>query len=243
MGNKMLWEQYDAWKKDCRWVDLTRELSTETPHWSGFPDLVLEVPYDYPVGFFVHKYTLVSQYGTHVDAPCHFVEGTRTLAEIEPREMVLPLCVIDISEKVKENVDYVFGVKDIEEWEAVHGQIPEGAFVAMRTDWSKRADLNNADENGVKHFPGWGMDALEFLAKVRKVTALGHEPADTDPGIVSAKDGYVGEYYLLEQDCYQIEMMVNLDQVPATGSLIFCGFPKAKDSPGFTARCIALCPR
>lgn len=167
----------------------------------------------------------------------------RTLAEIEPWEMVLPLCVINVSAQVKENVDFVLTRADVEAWEKEHGEIPAGAFVAMRTDWSKRDDLDNSDEAGVKHFPGWGMDALQYLAVEKKIKAFGHEPADTDPGIVSAKEGYVGEYYLLEQDCYQIELMVNLDQVPVTGSLIFCGFPKAKDSPGFTARCIALCPK
>ena len=57
-----------------------------------------------------------------------------------------------------------------------------------------------------------------------------HEPADTDPSVIACTEGYVGEYYIL-------------DQVPAVGSLIFVGFPKAKDSPGFTARCIALCPK
>ena len=243
MTNTALWKQYEDWKKEYKWVDLTRVLSPDTPHWSGFDDMVVEVPFDYPDGFFVHKYTMVSQYGTHIDAPCHFPQGKRSLDQILPEEMVLPLCVIDVSDKVKENVDYTFCVQDVLDWEAKYGKIPEGAFVAMRTDWGKRDELDNVDENGVKHFPGWGMDALEFLAKERKVKALGHEPADTDPGVVSAKEGFVGEYYLLDQDCYQIELMVNLDQVPPVGSLIFCGFPKAKDSPGFTARCIALCPK
>ena len=148
MGNKMLWNQFEGWKNDYKWVDLTRELSPETPHWSGFPDMVLEVPFDYPDGFFVHKYTLVSQYGTHIDAPCHFPQGRRSLDQIMPDEMVLPLCVIDVSEKVKANVDYTFCVQDVLDWEAVYGKIPEGCFVAMRTDWGKRDELDNVDENG-----------------------------------------------------------------------------------------------
>ncbi|MBQ9092041.1 MAG: cyclase family protein, partial [Anaerotignum sp.] len=174
MGNKALWNQYEGWKKDDKWVDLTRELSVDTPHWSGFPDMVLEVPFDYPDGFFVHKYTLVSQYGTHIDAPCHFPQGRRSLDQIMPEEMVLPLCVIDITDKVNENVDYVFGVQDILDWEAKYGKIPEGAFVAMQTGWSKREDMNNFDENGIKHFPGWGIPALEFLVHERRVKAVGH---------------------------------------------------------------------
>lgn len=244
MENKKLWEQYQGWKQDCCWIDLTRELSTETDHWSGFPAMEVEVPFNYPeAGFFAHKYTLVSQYGTHIDAPCHFVEGKRTLAEIMPEEMVLPLCVIDVAKEAAANADFVCGMAEILAWEAEYGRIPEGAFVAMRTDWSKRADMDNIDADGVKHFPGWGMDALKFLIEERNVAAFGHEPKDTDAGIESAKNGYAGEYYLLEQNRYQIELMCNLDRLPPVGALIFCGFPKAKDSPGFTARCLALCPK
>ena len=86
-------------------------------------------------------------------------------------------------------------------------------------------------------------DYIVAFAKERKVKAVGHEPADTDPGVIACTEGYVGEYYILDQECYQVELMINLDQVPPVGSLIFVGFPKAKDSPGFTARCIALCPK
>ena len=244
MENRKLWEQYAEWKKEYRWVDLTRELSIETDHWSGFDTMRVEVPFDYAEdGFFAHTYTLVSQYGTHIDAPCHFVEGKRTLDQIMPEEMVLPLCVIDVAEQAAANPDFICGTAEILAWEEKHGRIPDGAFVAMRTDWSKRADMDNMGEDGVKHFPGWGMDALKFLIEERNVTAFGHEPKDTDAGIESAVNGYAGEYYLLEQERYQIELMCNLDQLPAAGALIFCGFPKAKGSPGFTARCLALCPK
>ena len=59
-------------------------------------------------------------------------------------------------------------VEDILEWESVHGKIPEGSFVAFMSNWSKRKTqeaMENADEEGVKHYPGWSMEALEFLVK------------------------------------------------------------------------------
>ncbi len=37
--------------------------------------------------------------------------------------------------------------------------------------------------------------------------------------------------------------MGEVAELPPVGSLIFCGFPKVKDGPGFTARCIAICPK
>ena len=54
------------------------------------------------------------------------------------KDMVFPLVVIDISEKVKEDVEYAVTVEDIREFEAAYGDIPDGAFVALYTGWSRR---------------------------------------------------------------------------------------------------------
>ena len=138
--NADLWHQVEQWKDDYEWVDLSREVSEETPHWTGFPAMEVEPLYNLEEdGFYVNTYTLVNQYGTHVDAPIHFVADTKYLGEFTPKDMVFPLCVIDKSVEAAENADYIMTVEDIKEWEAENGEIPEGAFVAFRTDWSKRA--------------------------------------------------------------------------------------------------------
>lgn len=243
MANLTLWKQREEWAKTCKWVELSHILSTETPHWSGFPAMEVNTKFDYPDGFLVHEFTLVSQYGTHVDAPSHFVEGKPHLDSIGADQLVLPLCVIDIRAKVKENVDYVVTVQDILDWEAQYGRLPERAFVASCSDWSKRENKDNCDAEGAKHYPGWGIDVLKFLVEERNVAAIGHETSDTDSAVEAVLYSYQCEYYILEQGRYQIELMRDLDQVPPSGALIFCGFPRAKDSPGFTARCVALCPK
>ena len=51
-------------------------------------------------GFHVQKFTVVGQYGTHIDAPIHFVEGGRWLDEIDLKDLLLPLYVIDILKKL-----------------------------------------------------------------------------------------------------------------------------------------------
>lgn len=243
MANLNLWDDLKRWKSECEFVELSHEFSPETPHWSGFPAMSYEKIFDYEVGFRVHKVTAVTQYGTHVDAPGHFVPGTRMLNELRADELVLPLVVIDVSAKVAEDCDYGVSVADIEDFEARYGRIPDGCFVAARTDWSKQEDMDNFDENGQKHYPGWGMDALKFLVEERNVAAIGHETSDTDVAVRSAAGGYVCEYYILEQDRYQIELLKNLDKVPPTGSVIVCGFPRGVDLTGFHARCYAICPK
>lgn len=237
-----LWELCGMLKKDCRFVELSYDLSPETPHWSGFPAMTNETLFAYSDGFYVNKIGVVSQYGTHVDAPAHFVEGRRTLDQIGAEELILPLCVIDICEQAKDH-DYAATVADMQSWEARYGKIPEGSFVALRTDWSKRDELNNYDAEGNKHYPAWSVDAIRYLVEECNVAAIGHETSDTDPPVVSSTVGYVGETYILDQQRYQIELLRNLDQVPPVGALIVCGFPRLAGGAGFTARCFAICPK
>mgnify|MGYP002248052376 CR=1 FL=1 len=84
------------------------------------------------------KFTVVGQYGTHIDAPIHFVEGGRWLDEIDLKDLLLPLYVIDKSKEVAANPNFILSKQDILDFEAEHGKITEGAFVAFRSDWSKR---------------------------------------------------------------------------------------------------------
>ena len=229
---------------DFEWVELSHEVSPETPHWVGFkPFHQVEQPLNYPDGCKADAYYIVSQYGTHIDAPVHFVPGARPLNEIPVRDTLMPLFVINVSDKVRANADYELTVADIEEFESKYGKIPAGAFVAMRSDWSvdHADDYENNDADGNPNYPGWSLDALKLLLEDRKVTAIGHEPTDTDaPG---AGHGWEGELYVLKQDHYQIEVMRNLDKVPPAGAIISCTWPNVTGGVGFSARCIAIFPK
>jgi kynurenine formamidase len=116
----------------------------------------------------------------------------------------------------------------------------------MRTDWSKRwpdrAAMQNLDADGVGHYPGWSREALEYLFEERKITAIGHEPTDTDPGVAATRGDFSLEIYVLSLDKYQIELLANLDRVPEAGALAIVTFPKPKNGSGFPARVFAILP-
>jgi kynurenine formamidase len=135
---------------------------------------------------------------------------------------------------------------EVRAWEKKHGQVPKDAFVALRTDWSKRwpdaKKMQNADERGVAHYPGWSAEVLKYLLKECKVTAIGHETTDTDPGLATSKEDYSLETYVLSQDKYQIEILANLDKVPESGGIAVVSFPKPKGGSGFPARVFAIVP-
>ena len=84
---------------------------------------------------------------------------------------------------------------------------------------------------------------MEFLIDERHVKAVGAEkPFDTDAGIPAAEHGLVNEYYLLEQNIYQVEVLNHLDQVPAVGALISIAFPHWDKATGSPVRAIAILP-
>ena len=69
-----------------KYVDLTHEFAPGIPRWPGFPDETCKTIYWYDKrpdtmgsGFFSELFTLVGQWGTHVDSPAHFIKGLRTV--------------------------------------------------------------------------------------------------------------------------------------------------------------------
>jgi len=130
-----LWELFETKIKPKKFVDLTHAFAPGIARWPGFPSEERKVIYTYEKdGFVAELFTHVGQYGTHCDPPGHFHKGLRMIDEIPVKEMILPLVVIDCSQKVLKNPDYQLALEDIKAWEAKHGRIPQGSFVAMRTD-------------------------------------------------------------------------------------------------------------
>ena len=46
MNNLNLWEQLKKINEKCEWIDLSHEVSENTPHWHGFSSLKSSVLYD-----------------------------------------------------------------------------------------------------------------------------------------------------------------------------------------------------
>jgi len=234
-------------------IDLTHVFYPGIPHGEGLRGEKLETLYGYDPGdgsmgsgALIHYYQLVGQWGTHVDAPAHFIKGKRYLDEIPPNEMLLPLVILDIHKKVEKNPDYQVSLADVRAWEGRHGPIPEKSFVALRTDWSKRwpdqKKMLNMDKDNISHTPGWSRAVLDYLLQQRHITAIGHETMDTDRGIDASAMNFALESYFLRHNKYQIEMMTNLDKLPESGALIMASWPKPRHGSGFPARVIAILP-
>lgn len=199
--------------KAGRIVDLTHLVHPGIQRFGPFPAMRTETRYTVAEsGFHVEQVSFVTQYGTHVDAPEHFVEGRCTLERIELEKLMFPLFVLHFEDKVAADPEFIVHVDDI-------------------------------DADGVAHCPGWGLDALKYLFEERGVTAVGHEPLDTDGSADVRARGFLDcEKYVLESDHYQVEVMANLDKLPSTGGVIFVGLPKFDKFPGFPVCAWAVVP-
>jgi kynurenine formamidase len=195
-------------------------------------------------GFTAHRYEIVGQWGTHVDPPSHYIENGRPIDKILVDEMLLPLVIFDVRQMAAEDPDYALKLEDVRSWEERNDRVPPGAFAALRSGWALRwpdsEAMQNKDELGTSHFPGWSVEALKFLCEERGITACGHETTDTDPGYLVSQDRFPAETYLLSQGKYQIELLASLAQLPDAGAIIVAAFPKPEGGSGFPARVFAI---
>lgn len=231
--------------QEATFVDLTHSFAPGIPHAPDMPNEKRQLLYDFePDGFQAHLYEFPGQWGTHVDAPVHFCAGGTSLDQIPVEDMLLPLVVIDINDATKADNDYAVCMADVEDWERRNGRVPARAFVALRSGWAARwpdSDaMENKDDKGTKHFPGWSLEVLRFLVDERDIAACGHETTDTDPGVLVSDDEFPAETFILERDRYQIELLADMSAVSEHGALVVCSFPKPRGGSGFPARVIAI---
>ena len=213
-----LWESLENAKK-LRWVELSHSLNNDSPYWSGIPEGSVElgkVVFDWGNPMLdcrIHTFKFPGQFGTHIDFPGHFIKDGALSEAYGVEQGVFPLCVIDITDKVAKDVHYAVTAQDIRDYEEKYGPIPDGAFVALRTDWSKR----------------WpDMDALSGIAE---------DGSETE----AAKAGDLAcERYVLGKGKLQIEVLCNLDKVAPAGAVLFAAWPKIEGATGLPARVWAI---
>ncbi|KAJ1960787.1 hypothetical protein GGI12_003612 [Dipsacomyces acuminosporus] len=241
-ANNMLWNLYNSVFARTRYIDLTHTIRPDMPLWREFGNITFSqavhkdtgVPFSYENDLFIaNAYKLpTDQMGTQLDAPAHFNPYYPASDEIPCTFALRKLVVIDMSEKVKKNSSYALTVQDVLDWEKVHGTVPKGSVVFVRSDWSKTWPKVNTDV-----FPQVHLDAVKFLHLNRTILFHGHEPLDTD-----MTPQFDSERWLLTHGYAQAEGVTNLDQVSPTGCLLSTGFPKFAGGTGNYVRYVAICP-
>ena len=187
--------------------------------------------------------------GTHFDAPVHWITGKdlrdNACDTIPPRRFVGPACVIDVTGDVAKNQDFLLMPADILAWEKEHGRIPAGAWVLLRTDWSKRTDAAsflNVGPGG-PHSPGFHKSASDLLVRDRDVLGVCVETVGTDAGQAGTFDPPFPNHATMHgAGKFGLASLRNLDQLPATGAIVIAAPLKIVGGSGSPLRVLAIAP-
>jgi kynurenine formamidase len=239
-------------------VDLTQPLSEETPI------IQLPPPFANTPGWKLHE---ISRYddrgpawywnsfeggehvGTHFDAPIHWVtgQGNDDVSTVPPRNLVGPATVLDMSERVAADPEFLLSVDDVKAFEKLHGPLPDGGWLLYRTGWDARAQdqqaFINADDTG-SHTPGVSVECAKWLAEEAPIVGFGVETVGTDAGAAhSFEPPFPCHSYLLGANKYGLTQLANLSQLPPTGAVLIVAPLKIVNGSGSPVRVLALVPK
>ena len=223
-----------------RVVDLTHTLTPNFPTYGGESQLEVETLFTLAEnGYNMYKWTLVEHTGTHMDAPIHFSD--QDSADLIPvANLVLPLAVVDIRAKAEENADAQLTLDDLKAWEETHGRLPDRACVAMLSGWDAHVNsekFRNADDEGVMHFPGFHIEAIDFLLEERNVLGIAVDTLSLDYG---PSPDFAVHYKWLPSNRWGMECVAKLAELPPVGATIVAGGPKIAGATGGPSRVLAL---
>jgi kynurenine formamidase len=239
-----------------RVIDLTQSLSAETPilplppQFTNTPGFELRELSRYDErgpAWYWNAFSTGEHTGTHFDAPIHWVSGKdlpdNSVDRIPPKQFIGPACVIDVAAKVEKDPDFLLTPQAVKDWESQHGKIPAGAWVLLRTGWSRRkgADYINLKDDGL-HTPGWSKECSQFLAHERDILGVGVETVGTDAGkAVNFDPPFSNHFFMHGSGKFGLASLTNLDQLPATGAVVIAAPLKIVNGSGSPLRVIAIC--
>lgn len=237
-------------------VDLTAPLGPATPViglppiFAPSPGVTMEVISRYDErgpAWYWNTIRLGEHTGTHFDAPIHWVTGKdlpdNACDAIAARRFVGPACVIDVTEDVEANPDFLLTPERIVLWEQAHGRISAGAWVLLRTGWSRRTDpamFLNSGADG-PHSPGFDARASRLLAHERDILGVGVETIGTDAGQAARFDPPFPNHTIMHgAGKFGLASLCNLDQLPPTGAVVIAAPLKIVGGSGSPLRVIAI---
>jgi len=225
-------------------VDLTHTLDGRSPNWEGTdesPFQATELGNLERDGYYSRVFTTQEHYGTHLDAPAHFSATGWTVERIPAERLVRPLIVIDVRDQAQNNSDYEVSTQDVDRWENAHGTIPSGAVVCAYTGWERRwnssEQYRNELSDGLTHYPGFSLEAVQLLVRHRGVVGLGIDTMSVEKG---ATTSYPVHLFTSSQSVYHLENLANLASVPAVGATVVVAPLKLENGSGSPARILAL---
>ena len=232
-----------------QWIDLSHSFDNKTIYWptaEGFElDIVAQGQTKGGYYYSANKFMSSEHGGTHLDAPIHFAEGKHTVDQIPLSRLIGAASVIDVSAKALQNPDYQITIRDIKDWETIHGKLANNIILLFNTGyaryWPDRKKYMGTDKRGKEavallHFPGISPETAQWLITHRKIAAIGLDTHSLDYGQTKR---FLTHRLLAKEQIPGFENVTNLDKLPPTGIQVIALPMKIKGGSGGPLRIIA----
>jgi len=206
-------------------IDLSQKINEGMPVYPGTEGPRLEEATTINKDCFAEKLiTMYSHTGTHMDAPCHMINGAKRLDEFAVSKFAGKGIVVDVSQCGSSvGVDIVRFAIEIR---------IETEYVLLRTNWSNKW----GEESYYKDFPVLTIEAARYLARAN-IKGIGVDCISVDP--VGALE-MANHHVLLNAEMVIIENLCNLDKL-IDRSFMFCCFPlKIENADGSPIRAVGI---
>lgn len=243
-------KQTNNGNENSAWIDLSYAFDSSTLYWPNNATIFQhheDIAGKTAGGYYYSSYSVCmpEHGGTHLDAPIHFAEAHQSVDEIPLENLCGKAVVIDVSEQVKSNRDYLISAKDVEQWESEHGKLEENTIVLFRTGMGKYypdrekyfgTKLIGMEAIPLLHFPGIDPSCAEYLVQKCRIKAVGLDTPSMDYG--QSKD-FKTHQIICGNNKPGFENVANLDKLPEEGIEVIALPMKIGKGSGAPLRIIA----
>ena len=194
-------------------------------------------------GFVSNVVQMTVHAGTHVDSPHHFFRDKPSIEQLPLEPMIGKAVVLDLTAKGKAHARIT--PEDLDQAERKLTQqgieIAPGCMLLLRTDWPKGHDTT--DPNWWNDSPCLTREAAEWVV-AKKPSVVGYDFAQEEKGAdYQTADEILGSAMrvhrtILPRVTFQIENLINLDQIGPTAQVI--ALPAKWKTESAPARVIAI---
>lgn len=187
-------------------VDLTHTLNSNisvypgTPGPAFIPSATIEKD-----GFAESSVIMTTHTGTHMDAPCHILPGTRSLEQFPLEQFIGKGIVLDCTQVSSITLDFVQSKQD---------QIRGAGFILFYTGWQQKWNTSHYFDP----FPTLATAAIEWLLQFQP-KALGFDTISVDS---MTDEALPNHHLLLAKEVLIIENLTNLDRLVDKDFLLYC---------------------
>ena len=133
-SNHFSWEQSGL-------IDLTHAFGADSIVWPTEQSfqLIAQKAGEMPAGCYYasNRLEMAEHGGTHIDAPIHFAKGGLTLDQVPIERLAGAGVRVDVTAQCARDRDYLVTIQDFEQWETVHGRIPDRTIVLLDTGFAR----------------------------------------------------------------------------------------------------------